>query len=799
MLGLKHLILKQAWLIGLALCCVLLPVSGVSAQQAGVKLDIQRDFLGVGGVVQRGVWTPVRLDLTNESAENLEVDCRWLLSDADGDELVAERRKITLTPQRTQGVWLYATPPMSTRPDQTWVFQAVDTNSGELVQQVQLQLAESAVVEASVNLVGVCGYKNMGLAPWQRWSTQHEQLRLVQGLNLETLPDRWYGLDGLTSLVWMPVEGGEPTSNLMSDASKRALREWIYRGGHLVIVMPYGGQQWTSADSGLADLIEPIDASAIKQTQARPPISVFGLLRSADEVPLLYFDLANAPGYTTLAQVDLPNPDLTAPNQSKPLIVGKRFGFGQITLVGIDLSETSVLKAIDTFRLHKVWTRIFSWRGSKTGELIPISEFENQQTASQYVEAKNAQHIELGTWIPSRVSRQRQTGPAIGLAIVFFFIYAIAAALTFPNLLRGKGWERHSWVLFVGIVALFSVVAWGGAWVMRPATSSAAHFTVLDIDGNTNMARARSWQSLLIPDFKTAQIAVPSVSAGLPRMEVVNLVASPGLSLNADNPGYPDRRSYAYDASQPDTIGVPMRSTTKSLVIDYLGQITAQVPGMAKAWTLPRATVAMGTNGLPTGTITHRFPGPLTDVRIIYCPGGGQVPGLRSAAQPEARPLVYEYRNANNVSVWDPGTPIALPAAAKAYTPLWIRPRLGAPSRPFNDEGFLGQQMKSRGFMPGASNDSAVVKDIALLSFYDALPPPVYKSKVGSVNIQGLSPYNTYNRSMMRGIDMTPLITGRRIIVLGHLRSSPSPIPLTVDGSGVDSEGWTVVRWVYDF
>ena len=788
-----------------AVALLLLFVAGPAwSQLTAVRMDIKREFLGIGGAIQRGVWTPVRVDLFNASAENLEVTCRWLLTDEDGDQLIAQREKITLLPNRNQGVWLYAVPPMNTRAGDSWVFQAVSSDN-ELLASAEVQLDDKALVSASVNLVGLSGSRHLGLQPWQRWSTTHEPIGIVRELNIETLPDRWYGMEGLSSLVWYPVDGGEPTSTQMSDSSKRALREWIYRGGHLVLMLPYAGQQWTSADSGLADLIEPLKASDFKQKSARPPISVFGILRNANPVPMLTFDLSNAPEYSVLAEAEVPQVSANPPggNQTKkePLIVTRRFGFGQITLVGIDLSDPTVLQSLDDFRMHKVWTRIFSWRGSKTGELLPVSEFENPQTANQYREMRKASGFsELGDWIAPRVARQRETGPAVGLAFILFVIYALAAALTFPNLLRGKGWERHSWMLFVGIVALFSVVAWGGAWVMRPSSSSAAHFTVLDIDGNSNLVRARSWQSVLIPKFTNAQVDVPSKSDGFQLMDVVNLVSSAGHELRPESPGYPDRRTYAYNAAQPSEVGIPMRSTTKSLMLDYLGQITAQQDGLQKAWTLPNATLAVGNNGLPTGTITHAFPGPLRDVHIIYCPGGPQTPGLPTQTQPPGRPLVYQYRNANNQSIWNPNQPLAMPPSSKDYTALWIRPKLNLPSgdRPWKTEGFLGQQIDRRKFGE-SSSDSAVVYDTMLLSFFDALPPPIYENKhLNMINFGGAVSNAGYHRSLLRDLDMTKLVTGRRVIIIGHLKDVSSPVPMTIDGEAVNSEGWTVVRWIYD-
>lgn len=780
------------------------------AQQSGVQIGIERENLGLGGIVQRGVWTPVRVELTNTGAEDIEVHCRWLLSDEDGDELIAQRSQITLQSGRTQGVWLYATPPMSTRPGETWVFQAVDANSGELLDQAQEPLSDSAFAEPSVNLIGMCGLKGMGLEYWLRWSTHHEQLRLVRGLSLADLPDRWYGLDSLSSLVWMPSESANnPNHTGVSVSSKRALREWVFRGGHLVIVLPYAGEPWTGGDSGLADLLEPIKAGDIVQAKARPPISVFGVLRSTQPVEVNWFDLSEADGYTTLAEInltqvpaDLPEGVSPPPDDFKPLIVGKRFGFGQVTLVGIDLSNPDVLTSIDAFRLHRVWTRILSWRASITGELIPDAILDDPQNSGVYYEAEDATQVELGNWMGQRVAHEGKTSAAIGLAFVLFVVYVVFAAVTFPNFLKPKGWQRHSWMLFVCIVSLFSIVAWGGAWVMRPAVTSSSHFTVLDIDGNTNMVRAQSWQSLLIPTFGTAEVKVGSESAGFPQMDVVNLLSSPGNDLSPDSPGYPDKRTYAFDAAQPSELPVPMRSTTKSLRVDFLGQITGQQDGLARPWDLPQSALRIVKSGdlqIPAGTITHDFPEALTDVHIIYCPGGAQQTGKPGSAH-KARPLVYRYANSKGNPIdWQPGTPMALPNSDKAYRPLWIQPKdLNTPVRYWDQEGYLGQAMKGRGYSGGSGNASNVAEDIPLLTFYGALPPPLYKVQQNTFGYGMSSPHNTYSRSLVRDLDMTHLITGRRIILIGHLRNSTSPVPLTIDGEDIPSTGWTVVRWIYD-
>ena len=86
------------------------------------------------------------------------------------------------------------------------------------------------------------------------------------------------------------------------------------------------------------------------------------------------------------------------------------------------------------------------------------------------------------------------------------------------------------------------------------------------------------------------------------------------------------------------------------------------------------------------------------------------------------------------------------------------------------------------------------VRMIELLSFYDALPPPSYRAEAVNLFDRPVA----YQRSVGRALDLTPLTAGARVILIGYLEHSPLPAPLTVDGGPVESDGWTVVRWVYD-
>lgn len=777
-----------------ALAAVVLPTlclgPGALAQQSGVELKpLRTDAVGLGGYVRRGTWTPVRLDLFNESVEVRGVVCRWLLTDDDGDQVVAERQ-VDLTPQRDQQVWLYANPPLQAGFGFQWVFQVVDADSGELLAQLPYSPPADNYLEPSTGVVGVCGFQEMGLQHYRRWATTHERTLVIPGYNLETLPDRWYGLSVLSTLVWGPNDSGDPSAAAMSETTQQAVREWVYRGGHLVIVLPEVGQTWT--DSGLTDLVEPLDASMIRQVQATPPLEVFGGLKRSDPVAMNVIDLPEGSGFTPVMTVEVSQGDGDeATTSTHPIAASRRYGFGQVTVVGLNLAARDIGDWVQPFYLHRVWTRLLGWRASKNGSLFSISELDGDKNRFREVQDQNGSNrFEMGNWVGTRVAKQATAGPAIGLAVVLFIIYWAVALTSFPTVLRSKGWDRFSWLIFLGVILVFSVVAWGGAAMLRPAKTSATHFTVLDIDGRSDVAHARAWVSLFVPRFETVQVASPSDRDGILPNDLINVVSSPGMGLSIEGAGYVDTQTYTFDATRPDRVGFPIRATTKPMVIDFLGYLSAKREGLDEPIEMPRANnLTIGSNGLPTGTVTHKFDEPLTDVLIIYCPGGSGRPSDDSW-----KPIVWRYTSPGGITEWAPGTPMPMPTSTASGIRLWTYPNQSQLKRSWAQEGFLGQQIASRRFNPGTGSDTNVVFDVSLLSFYDAMPTPLVERDGGN-----FGDFASLQRTVLRDLDMTALTTGHRLIIIGHLREGRCPVPLSVDGGSVPSDGWTVVRWIYDF
>lgn len=743
------------------------------AQVQTVRLGVEREFLGFGGVARPGSWAPVRLSLLNEGADNRAVICRWLINDYDGDEVLAERAA-TLNPQRTQYVWLYAVPPVNAQGNATWTFQVVDQQTGEALATQQHAPPELASMRAGI--IGVFSTADLGLdaytpkSPYTRPFAAHEPLGLVRGLSLTTLPDRWYGLQSMQSLVWTS-EGGSPDDAAVTPAMQAALREWVRRGGHLVIVLPAIGEPWTT--SSLKDLL-PVTPAQIRRVEGPPPKFVYDVAPTETlTIGLTVFDNVEESGGAVLQRDD----------NGDALVVAKRYGFGRVTLIGVDLADRRLARLGMGAGGYRVWNTVFGWNGP----VITFARADAKIKAAEMTSPENFRDVELGAFVPHLIAMTGAVAPSLLLAILVFLLYlAVAGPISFA-VLRTRKQAHRSWLVFVVVVAGFTAVTWGGAWLMRPRATSVAHFSVLDIDAKTGDVRTQSWLSLFVPSFGRSTIAI----AGDPQNPGdIDTIWAPGLAPRVDDTGFLDPQRYAIDVSSPDEVSVPVRATAKQFTLNYVGKLNEQVEGVTHPWVAPQGTLTIDPlTSYPTGDLRHALPGPLKNVLFVYAPGS-------TANNPT--PWVWrvpEWAPEQTLKVASPNQMGQMPAR------LVQRPRSYDDARNFKAEGHLGALMDSSGApMLGPVDPFSVTIDdfqrvsvIEMLSFYDLLPPPDYARPMDFANLGVV-----YQRSIGRGLDLTPLTAGARMIIIGHLEKSPLPAPLTVDGDAVEAEGPTVVRWIYD-
>lgn len=748
------------------------PIGSTTAQLSGVELEIPRDFVGLGGQVRLGAWTPIRITLTNRGAEPRAVICRWILQDYDGDTVIAQRRIGALNPQQPESVWLYGTPPVNQPNGEPWTIQVLDESGERELASEEIVVDSRILLQNPHTPIGVMSTAALGLEPYTRRDTRHDSVRLLRGLELATLPDRWYGLSTLNALIWTS-EGGAPVdqSGSVADEVLLALRQWVRRGGHLVIVLPSVGQTWT--ESAVADML-PVDEDEMRPL---PDAELPGWLFDVRPVESMRMQLT---GFAVEGEDDDDVTVLARAEDGTPVVVAGRHGFGRVTLVGVDLRDRRLVRLGVPAGRYRIWNTIFGWQTPVFSQAYIEAERDESPPTMNRVEHRGT--VSLGRFIPGLIAMRNTAAPALLAAVVVFAIYWLLAGPITYAVLRHKGALRHSWLVFTVLAVIFSGITWAGAWAMQPRRTSIAHFTVLDADARTGMVRSHGWLSLFSPDFDEVQLAL-----GDDELATQHTLSSAGHAHSGQGAGFPDPRRYVVDAAAPGAMAVPFRGTAKQFEMDYLGALGASQPGVTHEWIMPQGDVRI--EGFwPVGELSHGLPGALRDVLVVYCPGEGE------------RPWVWRYEQ------WAPQEVLDLSANRSRATELVRRPRSGdfPADRNWATEGFLGEligQRTGQSFaemerMRGSVAESDLIQAMEMLTFYSMLPPPNFRRGL-SASIGGDRPV-MYDRTGARAFDLSHLTAGRRLIVIGYLENGPLPAPLTVDGQGVEAEGWTMLRWIYD-
>jgi hypothetical protein len=744
-----------------------------------ITVTVPAEHIGLGGVVRPGTWTPMRVTLNNPSPDPRQVAVQWAISDSDGDTVLAQR-VMTLAEQRDgQTVWLYACPtlgPIDSVP--VWQVGVFDWSNGRLGRRLgdPVLVSPARMIVPSKRAIGMTSSQYLGLDPFEDEVTQHEACEYLRGLEpARQLPDRWHGMAMMESLIWTG-DGGDPGD---PGVPTEAIRDWVHRGGHLVIVLSnsLGWNVWST--SPLAVILPDISVDRIEDAQAP---RWFGPPRPER---ISYFRLQPAPGgKTTVVFED---------DQMRPVVVARPHGFGRVTVVGFDLTDPQVRAAWDEYRVIPgvgLWNTIFRWQTPAFRKNYVQSAIEN----GLFQRPMFTTYEELGRFIPAQVSRSQTIATALLLAMIVFLVYWLAAGPMGFAVLRSRGLVRHSWVAFVAVVLVFSVLTWGGALALRPTRAAISHLTVLDIDAATRTVRARSWMALFVPEHGDVEVTLaPDAIDG-----AGNVWASPGFDPRRPDSGYVDRQSYAIDVASPSRrlpgdvarargVLVPMRATTKSMMADYVGPLPHDSPWLGINWVMPVGDISIEAGAaFPTGRLRHGMPGDLRNVLLIYCPGGDQ------------QPWVVDY------GAWPADAALDVRFTGEGVSP---RRLVQAPTRA-NDPwgGFLGGiKLGGRGeFATPTTADEAsqpldaslLTQHLWMLSFFGTLPPPQYETRADRT----LGVFRTANlgRSVGREIDITALTGLKRLIVIGMLERSPLPMPLAVDGQRLNADGWTLVRWHYD-
>ena len=788
--------LWPALVVGLLLALLGQSVAWAQVLDPG-EVKIQGVAMGLGNRPRPGDWIGLQLQITETSTAPREIIVQWAVKDSDGDT-AQYRRAVTTNPGVKQNVWLYGRLPFRFAAGGDVLLEAyaagagseseardlpvtASNATGRLLGRVQIPLRADQETPIASGQIAIVGRQVAGLDLYSV-TTQtgralpkgHEPSMLLDGLRVIDLPDRWMGLASTSTLVWTG-NTGESDPATLTDAQAQAVREWVMRGGHFIIVMPGVGQNWITPGAKLLDIMPRVTVERREQV-------------NLNAFQFLFRDAEQAKQRSSLpssASMHVFTPEANAkPGEGVIVLAGpggegvvcrRSVGAGAVTLIGINIASPAMLESAAT-QPDVFWHRVLGRRG----ELLTMGKMNELIAANKLREIREA--VELDDGLSASIAKTGAAARGLLLAFVVFAAYwALAGPIAF-RVLKARRQQHHAWLAFVFFAVLFTGVAWGGALLLRPTRTEATHLTFVDEVYGQPTQRAKMFASVLLPRFGRMTVGVGPSDEGMTDTIAGWEPNDPGAGIEA----FPDAAPYAIESRRPTEARVPSRSTIKSVQVDWLGAPRLRMPMPMSDWPVRVGAPAEGSSK-PTisGRLVHDLPGGLLNTRVIVVYSQLGLPfGLKDPVLAVADAQVLP-------GSWNPGEPLDLGA-------LFDRGQRTGDDRATSLGGLLDSvSPRSMGIADAGQRSVRALTDdrLTAISLFSLLAPP---------NVDPLSPSEVavFRRSSTHALDLSRWVTQPCVIVLGQLvgakgKPNETPIPLTVDGRAIPTDGKTMVRWVY--
>ena len=761
------------------------PAAALGVGQGEVAVQVVE--FGLGDVVRPGSWAGLRLAITDRGVRQRELLVRFEIKDADGDTTLYERG-LASNPGQRQEIWAYLRLPFQFTGRERLlvrVYEAEETETatpraGRVVGETFL--SPRNVVRPETGLIGVIGTRPAGLTSYSEGQDEpfdsrlHEPMAVATRLNPSTMPDAWAGLSQYGVLVWTQ---GEPVT--LGAERADTLRSWVLQGGHLVILMPQVGGTWLSGElnNPLFDIMPAVRA---ERNSDYPTGPIRPLLTLRNDVVLPPTVVAH-----TFEALDGAGDEdafvVLEDGAGDAIVVRRQAGLGQVTLVGIDVGDEALAR-VGVPSAGSFWHRVLGRRG----DLRPWST-RIAGGRPMLAPSRSVRHFDHS--IDNAITQTGSPASGVLLGFVVFIAYWLVAGPLGYALLKKGGRVKHAWVAFVGVTAVFTGIAWGGAVLLSPASVRGAHLTIIDHVYGQDVQRTRTWAGLIVPWYGQATVRVGEDDGSLVATVAPWVSPEPLAGVGS----FPDNRGYRMLGARPDSMSFPVRSTMKELSVQWAGPIEwpmlrpvddAGAPGVLRSTPRPTGLPAADMTSEAAGKLVHELPGDLHDVVVIVNHGMlGVQPGL-SANRPIMNASAFRLADP-----WSAGTTLDLAAVTR---------RSGIESVALHDWLDARGTAVVRGLAAGSDSlpgdARSVSEQLVLASFINQIgPPPTQRT--------GVDAYVAATRRALHGMDLSVWMTRPCIIVLGHLGvgpgedGAPCPTPMSIDGRDPNLSGRTFVRWVY--
>ncbi|MFM7591429.1 MAG: hypothetical protein ACKO85_06500, partial [Isosphaeraceae bacterium] len=589
--------------------------SGVAAQE----LKLERLEAGLplndSNVLKIGRFNPIRAELTTGDKEFSGM-VRFATEDPDGIETRFE------VPVR-QGPFQSSVVTGLVSPGQLMpriTARLIAENGRDTGLGAEISLEKLRVIDAAVRVTGVMGYPagveqlpNMpGLTTNPR---TNEKLLLVVPVQAKDLPGRVESLEMLDDLV---IDTSNPQVLESIDAGRaEAIKVWVRDGGHLVIVA--ASQRQALMDSSLKSILPAIPAGSVRSFDLGAIESLVGsrnpIVGTGKSLTVTKFDEIAQRGGVVIDTAS-----------STPLLIRGAYGFGRVTLIGLDVNDGP----------FAVWKdRTLFW--ARALEVRRQVQEETKNTGNNPLTAAGGGFYQAGAGDIASLLRSaidQFTGVRVvgfGLVISLILLYLVAIGpgdfLLVKYILKRP---ELTWVTFPLLVVAVTGVVYVMTYRFKGSDLRVNKIDVVDIDYISQTSRGWSGATVFSPVNADYTIGFTPVKSGAEQSLAAGEAAddptmlyqstswfdSPDATLGGSGrPATLNLAATAYrfggksGSSRLENLRIPIWST-KSLEGRWMK------PGLAL--NPVRSSITRTGTDRVTGRITNLLAEPLEDTILVY-------------------------------------------------------------------------------------------------------------------------------------------------------------------------------------
>jgi len=759
----------------IAIACVFSAAILTAAGDYKIKVD----SLGIGNSWRAGDITPLRVTVSNTHPEPVSAWISWEVPDGDGD-IIGWGRPVTLTPNQDVSTWLYAPVQPWANRTTAWTVQLRELIDGTPSEQLATFRFSSESINASElstthGAIAVVGTRRLGLASLASTGKIHTVLEptlTIAGLSAEALPDAWPCYSSIDTLVWADA------SPELTYRQINAIEEWVSRGGHLVIILPTIGDQWSlgTEDGPLASMLGDLNPT-IGNT---PLSSLYQVLGKPVQERDMSFTVRSFDAPTTDPLFRLPDGRIIA--------IAKNVGVGTCSIIGIDLADGR-LAALGLPQADVFWNRILGRRGDSPTPMV-LQELDDLNMLSGTMPTSTT--LPMGGIAAQVIAMSTAAGGRLGTVFLIVVSYIIVGGPVAFFVLRKKRKLRWSWMWFATTAVLFTFLAWILAKTSSTVPTPLRHLSIIDQVHGAPRQHVHGWFSLYLPNYANNQISIDG------HENLLTTWIPPELSKA---PSFADTRHVSVNIDQvPSSFDQPSRATTANFQFDWAGGLQSEsYRFLIRTGIDDEPTVRRLKNGTPIGLggiIVNKMNVPLYDVTVIWITDEQNSPGLH-AMDDDGNTLPW-------IKMSESGKPLNL-AWSWRLSASWLPeeklslgvfiPKTKSLVTLGMDERYQ-QEKRWDAYSTGAAMpQQEQVKRLEMLALYSHLKPPIYQKHPDTDHSP---PFHNVIRRGGRNLDFASWFGRPCIIVMGFVQETPIPVAIHVDGEKIEkSSGMTMVRWVY--